>query len=76
MGIWKETAAVSAAALIGLFLLPWALTREPAKAAELPQAQGGPSRFPPGTAVPSYSHRPSMTKNGHCGYWTAAPSGK
>ena len=39
MGIWKETAAVSAAALLGLFLLPWALTQGPVKAAELPEAQ-------------------------------------
>ena len=39
MGIWKETAAVSTAALLGLFLLPWALTQGPVKAAELPEAQ-------------------------------------
>ena len=39
MGIWKETAAISAAALLGLFLLPWALTQGPVKAAELPEAQ-------------------------------------
>lgn len=51
MGIWKETAAVSAAALIGLFLLPWALTREPAKAAELPQAQAAPP-LPAGDSSP------------------------
>ena len=37
MGIWKETAAVSTAALLGLFLLPLALTRSPARAADLPE---------------------------------------
>ena len=37
MGIWKETAAVSTAALLGLFLLPLALTRGPARAADLPE---------------------------------------
>ena len=37
MGIWKETAAVSTAALLGLFLLPLALAREPAEAAAAPE---------------------------------------
>ena len=44
MGIWKETAAVSTAALLGLFLLPLALTRGPARAADLPEESANQSQ--------------------------------
>ena len=44
MGIWKETAAVSTAALLGLFLLPLALTRSPAREADLPEEPANQSQ--------------------------------
>ena len=69
MGIWKETAAVSAAALLGLFLLPWALTQGPVKAAELPLRLRPRRR---------QALRPRLftTASGRCGCWTAMPSGR
>lgn len=54
MSIWKETAAVSTAALLGLFLLPLALAREPAGTTE---ASSSPEEPPAvqedGTTPPS-----------------------
>ena len=37
MHIWKQTAAISAAALLALFLLPLALAKGPVKEAEIPE---------------------------------------
>ena len=59
MRIWKETAAVSAAALLGVFLLPLAWAHEPVKV-ETP-----PELIPKNTT----------TGSRRCGCWTAIPSG-
>ena len=41
MRIWKETAAVSAAALLGVFLLPLAWAHEPVKVETPPELTAG-----------------------------------
>ncbi len=53
MRVWKETAAVSAAALLGLFLLPLALAREPAAAAPAEPEPVQRETMPPETPAES-----------------------
>ena len=53
MRVWKETAAVSAAALLGLFLLPLALAREPAAAAPAAPEPVQRETMPPETPAES-----------------------
>ena len=70
MRIWKETAAVSAAALLGVFLLPLAWAHEPVKVETPPELTAGRSRLRPGL-IP----KNTTTGSRRCGCWTAIPSG-
>lgn len=73
MRIWKETAAVSAAALLGVFLLPLAWAHEPVKVETPPELDG---RQADGGAVCARTiPKNTTTGSRRCGCWTAIPSG-
>lgn len=73
MRIWKETAAVSAAALLGVFLLPLAWAHEPVKVETPSELTAGRQTAEP--SAPGLIPKNTTTGSRRCGCWTAIPSG-